>query len=398
MPDPHRITEIRVAPVESAFGRQVGRNSRMEPYGYNQREWLTQFKTDSGLIGITNARPFMNRSSLLRLKNALQPLSGRDIFEFHTLSGQRVTGVNPRWETYLLEHGFVSYALFDLMGRAFGIPAHRLLGDPVSDSVEPYDSSLYFQDLIHPEEGAGAVAREASEAVAKGWTAVKLKIGRPGRWFEPQAGTERDIEVVNSVRDAVGPEIKILVDANNAYDGKLDLLETYIRETADAKTYWMEEMITEEIAGYRKLRGWRDKYTPETMLVDGEGDQGRNTIYWEMMEQELLDAIQPDMLHLGFWPFHKLALDIIEAGYDTKIAPHNFNGARIGLSGVVQFGAVTDRFTVAEDSTLEFDIYDDSAYEFKNGRIRVPTEPGLAITVNQDLYAKRHSNLELVVS
>ena len=398
MPDPHRITEIRVAPVESAFGRQVGRNSRMEPYGYNQREWLTQFKTDSGLIGITNARPFMNRGSLLRLKNALQPLIGRDIFEFHTISGQRVTGVNPRWETYLLEHGFVSYALFDLMGRAFDIPAHRLLGDPVSDSVEPYDSSLYFQDLIHPEEGAGAVAREASEAVAKGWTAVKLKIGRPGRWFEPQAGTERDIEVVNSVRDAVGPEIKILVDANNAYDGKLDLLETYIRETADAKTYWMEEMITEEIAGYRKLRGWRDKYTPETMLVDGEGDQGRNTIYWEMMEQELLDAIQPDMLHLGFWPFHKLALDIIEAGYDTKIAPHNFNGARIGLSGVVQFGAVTDRFTVAEDSTLEFDIYDDSAYEFKNGRIRVPTEPGLAITVNQDLYAKRHSNLELVVS
>ena len=160
----------------------------------------------------------------------------------------------------------------------------------------------------------------------------------------------------------------------------------------------MEEMITEELDGYRNLRDWRDRYTPETMLVDGEGDQGRNTIYWEMMEQNLLDAIQPDMLHLGFWPFHRLALDIIEAGYDTKIAPHNFNAARIGLSGVVQFGAVTDRFTVAEDSTLDFDIYDASAYEFENGRIKVPTQPGLAITVNQDLYAKRHSNQELVVT
>ena len=397
MPDPHRIAEIRVAPVESGFGRQVGRNSRMEPYGYNQREWLTQFKTDSGLIGITNARPFMNRNSLLALKNTLQPLIGRDIFEFHTLSGQRVTGVHPRWDAFLLKHGFVSYALFDLMGRAFDIPAHRLLADPVRDSVEPYDSSLYFQDLIHPAEGAGAVAREASEAVAKGWTALKIKIGRPGRWFEPKAGTQRDIDVVNSVREAVGPDVKILVDANNAYDNKLDLLETYIRETADAKTYWMEEMITEELDGYRDLRDLRDRYTPETMLVDGEGDQGRNTIYWEMMEQKLLDAIQPDMLHLGFWPYHRLALDIIEAGYDTKIAPHNFNAARIGLSGVVQFGAVTDRFTVAEDSTLDFDIYDASAYEFENGRIKVPTQPGLAITVNQDLYAKRHSNQELVV-
>ena len=104
------------------------------------------------------------------------------------------------------------------------------------------------------------------------------------------------------------------------------------------------------------------------------------------------------MLHLGFWPHHKLALDIAEAGHETKIAPHNFNAARIGLCGVVQFGAVTDRFTVAEDSTLDFDIYDVSPYEFTNGRLKVPSEPGLAITVNQDLYAKRHSNLELVVS
>ena len=397
MPDPHRITEIRVAPVESAFGRQVGRNSRMEPYGYNQREWLTQFKTDSGLIGITNARPFMNRSSLLRLKNALQPLIGRDIFEFHTLSGQRVTGVNPRWETYLLEHGFVSYALFDLMGRAFDIPAHRLLGDPVSDSVEPYDSSLYFQDLIHPEEGAGAVAREASEAVAKGWTAVKLKIGRPGRWFEPQAGTERDIEVVNSVRDAVGPEIKILVDANNGYDGRPDLLEDFVRGIGDLNVLWMEEMITEEIDGYRKLREWRDRYTPQTMIVDGEGDRGRNTIYWKLMEQGLLDAIQPDMLHMGFWFYHVLARDIEDSGYDTLIAPHNYNAAYLGLRANIQFGAATERFVIAEDSTLDFELYRSPEYVFEDGKYRVPTSPGLAVSIDQELYDRVYKQHETLI-
>ncbi|NQW18249.1 MAG: hypothetical protein HQ478_12270 [Chloroflexi bacterium] len=398
MPDKQIITEIRVAPVETAFGRQVGRNSKGDPYGYNQREWLTQVKTASGLIGITNARPFMNRSSILALTETLKPLIGRDIFEIHTMNGERVTGVAPRWQQYLLDNGFVSYALFDLMGQALGIPAYKLLGDKVRDDVEPYDSSLYFQDLVHPADGAGTVATEAKQAVEKGWTALKLKLGRPGRWFEPTAGLRRDIDVVIATRDAIGPDIKILVDANNGYDGRLDLLETFIREVGPAKTYWMEEMITEELPGYRKMKEWRDRYSPGTMIVDGESHQGRQPIYWRLMEEGLLDGIQPDMLHMGFWPYQKLVMDISDAGYATKICPHNYNAARIGLCGLVHFAAVTESFTVAEDSTLDFDVYDYSAYEFSGGRMRVPETPGLSITVDQDKYARRHSTLETVIS
>ena len=61
--------------------------------------------------------------------------------------------------------------------------------------MESYDSTLYFQDLVHPEAGVDAVAREAKAAVTNGWRAMKLKLGRPGRWFEPNAGVARDIEV-----------------------------------------------------------------------------------------------------------------------------------------------------------------------------------------------------------
>jgi L-alanine-DL-glutamate epimerase-like enolase superfamily enzyme len=91
-------------------------------------------------------------------------------------------------------------------------------------------------------------------------------------------------------------------------------------------------------------------------------------------------------------------MDIEDSGYATKICPHNYNAARIGLSGVVHFGAVTERFTVAEDSTLDFDVYDYSGYEFANGRIKVPDTPGLSLTVNQELYAQRHGTLETVIS
>ena len=403
MPEKHKISSIHIAPVETYFGapgagRIVGRNSKSENYGYNQREWLMQVKTDSGLTGVTNARPFMNRGKLADLHSLLGQLIGRDVFEFYQLTVSRVTGVNSRWQELLANNGFVDFALFDLMGQALGVPTYALLGDKVRDSVEGYDSSLYFQDLVHPEDGADAVANEAREAVAKGWRAMKLKLGRPGRWFEPNAGVARDVDVVNSVRAAVGPEIKILVDANNGYDDKLDLLEIFVRDTADADVFWMEEMVTENVEDYRKLRDWRDRYSPETMIVDGEGHRGRNIIYWQLMEQGLLDGIQPDMLDMGFWPYHRLAMDIEESGYKTMICPHNYNAAAIGLRGDIQFGAVTERFVIAEDSTLHFDLYQMQGYEFEDGRYRVPDAPGLGIHINEELYSRVYKQHESVVT
>lgn len=404
MPEKHIIKDIRITPVETYFGapgkgRIVGRNSKMvENYGYNQREWLVQATTDSGLTGVTNARPFMNRGKLVDLHDTLKQLIGRDVFEFYRVSEGRVRGVNPRWDEYLRQHGFVDFVIFDLMGRALDVPTYSLLGPKVRDEVEGYDSSVYIQDLVHPEEGANAVVKEALEAIDKGWRAMKLKLGRPLRWFEPMAGMERDAEVVNAVREAVGPDIKVLIDANNGYDNRLDLLEAFIKEVADADVFWMEEMVTENIADYRKMRDWRDKWTPGTMIVDGESDRGRNTIYWQMMEEGLLDGIQPDMLDMGFWPFHTLAGEIEESGYKTMICPHNYNAAAIGLRGDIQFGAVTERFVIAEDSTLNFDLYKMNGYEFENGKYRVPDAPGLAVDIDQDLYSRVYSQHETVVS
>ena len=79
MSEKHIIKDIRIVPVETYFGapgigRIVGRNSKGENYGYNQREWLVQVTTDSGLIGVTNARPAMNRDKLTALYATLQLL------------------------------------------------------------------------------------------------------------------------------------------------------------------------------------------------------------------------------------------------------------------------------------------------------------------------------------
>jgi L-alanine-DL-glutamate epimerase-like enolase superfamily enzyme len=133
------------------------------------------------------------------------------------------------------------------------------------------------------------------------------------------------------------------------------------------------------------------------MLVDGEGHRGRNTIYWQLMEEGLLDGIQPDMLDMGFWPFHTLARDIEDSGYATMICPHNYNAAAIGLRGDIQFGAVTERFVIAEDSTLHFDLYIMQEYEFENGCYQVPSAPGLGVEIDQERYDRVYRQHETVV-
>ena len=398
----HVIKEISITPVETYFGapkerRIVGRNSKSENYGGNQREWLLLIKTDSGLSGLSNARPAMNRISLAELHDDLSDLLGKKLSEFFVVAGGRVANVNPRWSDFIDRYGFIDVALFDLMGRAFGQPVHSLLGHRVRETVKAYDSSLYFQDLVNPAEGADAVAIAAVRAVEMGWRAVKLKLGRPGKWFEPNAGTRRDIDVVASVRAAVGENIEVLIDANNGYDGRLDLLEEFIRGIEDLNVAWMEEMITEEINGYLRLNELRDRYTPETMIVDGEGDRGRNTIYWQLMEHGLLDAIQPDMLDMGFWRYQELARDIEDSGYETLIAPHNYNAAYIGLRAAIQFGAAIQRFVIAEDSTLDFELYQSPEYIFEYGKYAVPDSPGLAVSIDQELYDRVYKQHETLI-
>jgi L-alanine-DL-glutamate epimerase-like enolase superfamily enzyme len=116
------------------------------------------------------------------------------------------------------------------------------------------------------------------------------------------------------------------------------------------------------------------------------------------MEQGLLDAIQPDMLHMGFWQFHTLVRDIEDTGYDTLIAPHNYNAAYLGLRADIQFGAATQRFVLAEDSTLDFELYHGPEYVFENGKYKVPSSPGLAVTIDQDLYDRVYWQHETLIS
>ena len=88
--DSHVISKVTVTPVETYFGspgkgRIVGRNAKSENYGHNQREWLLQVTTNSGLTGLSNARPGMNAGGIVDLYNDFQDLIGQPLSTFLSL-------------------------------------------------------------------------------------------------------------------------------------------------------------------------------------------------------------------------------------------------------------------------------------------------------------------------
>ena len=128
----------------------------------------------------------------------------------------------------------MSILAYDLAGRELGVSAIDLLGGKVRDRVPAYDTTLYFQDLRNPDHlnnGIASIVDEAKEAHSLGYRQMKIKVGRGGRWMSPAFGAQRDADVVNSIRAAVGPETILYVDANFGYKNRLDLLEFFIKET-----------------------------------------------------------------------------------------------------------------------------------------------------------------------
>jgi len=174
----------------------------------------------------------------------------------------------------------------DLKARRDGLPVYALLAAmtgrpaPRPYRVPCYDTSLYIDDLHLPSDEAAAalIAAEARDGYARGHRAFKIKVGRGARHMPLDAGTRRDIAVARAVRDAVGPEAAILLDANNGYN--LNLAKSVLDAVADCRIVWLEEPFHEDPVLYRDLRDWLDRRGYGVLIADGEGDAAPGLLDW----------------------------------------------------------------------------------------------------------------------
>src|SRR3954447_26896033 len=180
--------------------RFVGKNSHLDDHGRTTTDHVLRIMTDRGVegIGVGNVTPEVARRVV-----------GRSLDEFWSADRKVVSPL-----------GRADHALYDLIGKVVGMPAWKLLGGEGPEWVPIYDGSIYFDDL-QPEfadRGVARIVEEVQAGLDNGHRAFKIKVGRGFKWMDKEAGFRRDVEVMRAIRKRVGPDVRLMVDANNGFD------------------------------------------------------------------------------------------------------------------------------------------------------------------------------------
>ena len=387
------IESVSVTPIPSSYRKELGKNAYIDNIGTQRLEWVVRARSSSGAEGISIANRMMREGSvetmLAYIKGALL---GREVDQLLEISDGVVTGAGPGMDRWYRRNGWMTILAFDLVGKVRGVSAIDLLGGKKHDSVPAYDTTLYFQDFLNPERGALQVGDEAAQAVADGWRAIKIKLGRGGRWMLPEDGMRRDIEVVLGARAAVDHDVKIYVDANFGYDGHLDLLDQLIKEVTPADIFWFEEMITHNLDGYKTMRESLAKHGSKALLTCGEVDRDPiSEVFQNLIDGGLIDGYQPDIVGHGYLGWMDLERQL--EGTGVRTIPHNFGNGSFGSYASIVWGAASETYVSLEDERV-IPHYLTALPDFTNGAYALPTGPGLGMDIDEAGYAPhaKHEN------
>lgn len=315
------------------------------------------------------------------IENVFKPmLLGQDPFDVEVLWERMYNRTQPYGQGGSAVNAIsgVDIALWDLIGRKLERPIHKLLGGAFRSDIQPYATGFYrVEGGSYPKDSVA----EAKRHVAAGFSAMKLKIG---------FGVEQDVALIEAIRDAIGPDLRLMADANAAYTSSE--ARRLINATESANIYFFEELLApEDMKGYQELKSYS-----RASIAAGEqlfGKQG----YRPWLETRALDIIQPDLCSAGGFTECKKIAAIAQACH-TRLIPHVW-GSGIGLAASLQFLAALPALPLSlnpVEPLLEFDqsshpfrtdlIFD--AIKHQNGRVAIPSAPGIGVEINRDVLDK----------
>jgi D-galactarolactone cycloisomerase len=268
----------------------------------------------------------------------------------------------------------VDIALWDIMGRAVNKPVHKLLGGAHRTQVQAYATGLYFIDMDRLVEEA---VEEAEKYAAMGFRAIKMKIGL--------GDPKLDLRRVAAVRKAIGPDIKLAVDANHCFTVPQAIQLGRAMEELDLM--WFEEPISpEDHDGYAQVSAALD------MAVAGGENDFTRWGFRDIIAKKAMDIVQPDVCAAGgLSECRKIAT--LASAHGVECVPHAW-GSAIGLAATVQFLAAlpdTPPCLRPMPPMLEFEqtpnplrdhLAKDPIVQVK-GIVAVPGGPGLGIEVDR---------------
>lgn len=254
----------------------------------------------------------------------------------------------------------IDTALWDIMGKVAGRPVRQLLGG-YHDSIPAYIAGGYY------EEGKGydGLQEEMRRNVSNGAKAIKMKIGG--------ASIKVDLERIDAVRDAVGSDCAILVDANNAYN-RIDALKMGL-ELDKRDIYWFEEPLSpDDIDGCAELV--RKLNTP---IAIGENEYTR----WgfkQLIDAHAAQILNADALVLGGITEWKKVADLAQAGH-VLVAPHGDQEVHVHLVSAIPNGLIAEYYDTNLNSLLSA-MFKQHMVLDEIGNVAAPNAPGLGVEID----------------
>jgi galactonate dehydratase len=275
----------------------------------------------------------------------------------------------------------IDQALWDLKGKQFGAPVYELLGGAARDRIRVYQ----WVGGDRPAE----VGEAAAEKVDTGFTALKMNATPEVRRVDSPAAIQNAEDRLAEVRDAVGDDVDIGVD----FHGRVSkpMAKRLAKALEPYEPMFIEEPVLPE--NNEAL----DQIAAQTSIPIATGE--RMYSRWdfkEVFEQGVVDVIQPDLSHAGGISEVKKIANMAES-YDVAVAPHCPLGP-IALASCIQVDACCPNCFIQEQSlnihynetgdVLDY-LADPSVFEYDEGYVGLPEDPGLGIEINESYVREK---------
>lgn len=341
-------------------------------------------ETDEGLVGVSEGRNVNRTEALLGYLEGAgrRHVLGSDPFRIEDLVYRMVVEDYARIEEISgMGIALVEIACWDIVGKALGRPVHQLLGGAVRDRLKAYANGWYTVERT-PE----AFHEAARKVVARGYRALKVDPFGAGFYELEPAEFRRSVALVEAIRDAVGPDVEILIEMHGRFSPATAVRVARALEPFDPA--WVEEPVPpdnlEALAkAAAKIR---------VPVATGERIHTRHEVR-RLLELGAADVLQTDITEsCGLLEGKKIAA-MADASYVT-FAPHNVGGP-VSTAACLHLAACTTNFKIQEHFNDFVDAWVKEAAtgpgypEVKDGYFPLPGGPGLGVTLNED-FIREH--------
>ena len=343
---------------------------------------FVKIETDEGIYGwgecyTQSDRDVQITAHVDQLKRYLIGRDPTNIKHFMQMAFDDFAGRRGSMDYYCAISG-LEHAMWDIAGKAYGAPVHKLIGGACRDKIR-----VYANGWSGGNPTPDSLAERASEVIEAGFTALKFD-PIPGRWrtYVSKDVEDAAVENVRAVREAVGPDVDILVEMHRRLAPMHAVRIAH--EIERYRPFWYEEPILAE--NIPALASVRQKIN--IPVVTGE-ELYTKFEFREVFERQAADILNPDVCNVGGILELKEIAAMAEP-YFVVISPHNFNSTTVGLAATIQVSAAIPNFLITEYFVNLEELGRDIAknpFEVKDGYIQIPDAPGLGIDLDEERLA-----------